>query len=228
MSPRSIILSALLALLPLASQAGMTPEEVKIFDDARLKAGKGNAEAQFNLGLCYAKGEGVPRDGAEAVKWYRKAAEQGHTAAQNNVAHAYYFGLGVPKDYVEAVRWNRKAAEQGDARAQLNLGLCYAKGEGVPKDDAEAVKWFRKAAEQGHTRAQYKLGVCYANGDGVLKDEVEAYAWFNLSADTIQAALEGQTLLEKELPATAIEAGKNRSKELQALIEKNKAAAGSK
>ena len=26
----------------------------------------------------YAKGEGVPKDAAEAVKWYRKAADQGH------------------------------------------------------------------------------------------------------------------------------------------------------
>ena len=126
------------------------------------------------------------------------------------------------------MKWNRKAAEQGYALAQINLGLCYAKGEGVPQDQVEAVKWFRKAAEQGHTRAQYKLGVCYTNGDGVLKDDVEAYAWFNLSADTNPAAIEGRALLEKGLPASAIEAGKKRSNELQALIEKNKAASGSK
>jgi len=29
------------------------------------------------LGWAYQKGEGVPQDDAEAVKWYRKAAEQG-------------------------------------------------------------------------------------------------------------------------------------------------------
>jgi TPR repeat protein len=33
---------------------------------------------QYNLGLKYQCGRGVPRDDAEAAKWYRKAAEQGH------------------------------------------------------------------------------------------------------------------------------------------------------
>jgi len=36
-----------------------------------------NAEEQFNLGLMYFQGEGVPQDYTEAAKWYRLAAEQG-------------------------------------------------------------------------------------------------------------------------------------------------------
>ncbi len=40
-------------------------------------AEQGNAIAQYNLGLMYGKGQGVPQDYAEAVQWYRKAAEQG-------------------------------------------------------------------------------------------------------------------------------------------------------
>jgi hypothetical protein len=31
--------------------------------------------------LCYDEGEGVKQDKAEAVKWYRKAAEQGNAIA---------------------------------------------------------------------------------------------------------------------------------------------------
>ena len=38
--------------------------------------------AQFNLGGCYVVGEGVERDKAEAVKWFRKAAEQGVEQAE--------------------------------------------------------------------------------------------------------------------------------------------------
>ena len=34
--------------------------------------------AQFNLGGCYVVGEGVERDKAEAVKWFRLAADQGY------------------------------------------------------------------------------------------------------------------------------------------------------
>jgi TPR repeat protein len=40
-------------------------------------AEQGDAFAQFSLGIMYDNGEGVPQDYAEAVKWYRLAAEQG-------------------------------------------------------------------------------------------------------------------------------------------------------
>jgi TPR repeat protein len=46
---------------------------------------QGDAEAQFDLGWRYAYGYGVKQDDAEAVKWYRKAAEQGHAEAANNL-----------------------------------------------------------------------------------------------------------------------------------------------
>ena len=97
----------------------------------RLAAAQGYATAQDNLGLCYAKGEGVKQDYAEAVKWFRLSAEQGNATAQNNLGNCYHNGNGVTQDYAEAVKWYRLSAEQGYARAQCNLGLCYYKGDGV-------------------------------------------------------------------------------------------------
>jgi len=41
--------------------------------------------AQFNLGMCYANGDGVAKDAEQAVSWYRRAAEAGHTDAQFNL-----------------------------------------------------------------------------------------------------------------------------------------------
>ena len=102
---------------------------------------------------------GVSKDYAEAVKWYRKAAEQGLARAQTWLGSCYYYGNGISQDYAEAVKWFRKAAEQGDASAQTWLGICYYNGEGVSQDYAEAVKWYRKAAEQGHYRAKFMLKV---------------------------------------------------------------------
>ncbi|MBQ4479124.1 MAG: sel1 repeat family protein [Victivallales bacterium] len=60
-------------------EAGNYAEAVKWF---RKAAGQGLAEAQYNLGVCYATGLGVEQDYAEAVKWFRKAAEQGNAGAQ--------------------------------------------------------------------------------------------------------------------------------------------------
>ena len=51
--------------------------------DYRADAEQGYADAQYDPGRCYAKGEGVTQDCFEAVKWYRKAAEQGEPDAQS-------------------------------------------------------------------------------------------------------------------------------------------------
>ena len=54
-------------------------------DRLRLSAEQGYAEAQFNLGLKYFNGQGVPQDYKEAVRWYRLSAEQGDEGAQNHL-----------------------------------------------------------------------------------------------------------------------------------------------
>jgi uncharacterized protein len=67
-------------------------------------AEQGTAYAQYNLGVMYAEGHGVPQNYAEAVKWYRLAADQGPAAAQNNLGLMYESGHGVPQNYAEAVK----------------------------------------------------------------------------------------------------------------------------
>lgn len=109
-------------------------------------AEKGDADAQYSLGVMYINGEGVPKDNVAAVTWYQKAAEQGHSTAQYDVGYAYIKGEGVPQDYVSARTWLRKAAEQGEARAMFNLGTMYRFGYGVPIDYVQAHKWYNLAA----------------------------------------------------------------------------------
>lgn len=81
-------------------------------------AEKGDANAQFVLGLKYDTGKGVPQDYVEAAKWYRKAAEQGYAKAQFNLGAMYDEGRGVHQDYAEAAKWYRMAKDQGVASAQ--------------------------------------------------------------------------------------------------------------
>jgi len=147
-----------------------------------------NALAQFNLGAMYDKGEDVPENNAEAVKWYRKAADQGNAVAQSNLGDMYVKGEGVPGNHAEAVKWFRKAADQGNAAAQNSLGVMYVKGEGVPENHAEAVKWYRKAADQGNAAAQSNLGHKYVKGEGVPENHAEAVKWFRKAADQGNAA----------------------------------------
>ncbi len=111
-------------------------------------AKQGVADAQYNLGVMYRKGHGVPQDYAEALKWFRKAAEQENADAQVVLGVMYDIGRGVAQDYAEAVKWYRKAAAQGMAKAQGNLGLMYVDGLGVPQDDVPAHMLFVLAASK--------------------------------------------------------------------------------
>jgi TPR repeat protein/actin-like ATPase involved in cell morphogenesis len=146
-------------------------------------ADTGNAEAQCLVGRCCLSGYGVAQDHAEALKWFRKAAEQGDAVAQNGLGVCYHTGsAGVPRNGLAAAEWYRKAAEQGHAKAQYNLGLCYRDGFGVAKDGVEEVRWLWKAAEQGDAPAQSRLGTCYLGGTGVGVDAQQAVAWYRKAA----------------------------------------------
>ena len=81
-------------------------------------AERGYAAAQYNLGLMYANGDGVPENAAEAVRWYRAAAEQGDAHAQFLLGEMYANGEGVPEDYVFAYAWMNLAGAQGEDGAQ--------------------------------------------------------------------------------------------------------------
>ena len=54
-------------------------------------AEQGDALAQYNLGLMYDKGQGVPQDYKTAVKWYTLAAEQGDPDSQRNLRYRIFF-----------------------------------------------------------------------------------------------------------------------------------------
>ena len=161
----------------------------------------------------------MTRDLAEAVQWWRKAADQGNGDAQKHLQFRNNSSWGVAEDYVEEVKWARKAAEQGFAYAQSILGDCYYKGSGVAKDRVEAVRWWRKAAEQGFAGAQSGLGFCYATGEGAAKDEVEAYAFWNLAMITDKDEASNFAILAKRMSPDAISRGEKRTKELQKEIE---------
>jgi TPR repeat protein len=89
--------------------------------------------------------EGITRDYAEAVKWYRKAAESGNSDGEVNLGRMYGFGLGVQNDFGEALKWFRKAAEAGNSEGQTFLSFMYQNGIGVETNASEFLNWIHKA-----------------------------------------------------------------------------------
>jgi TPR repeat protein len=97
-----------------------------VFEELLPLAHAGDPTAQTIIGFLYVGGEGVAQDYAEAVMWFRRAAEQGNADAQYNLGVSYANGHGVLEDDIEAVEWYRRAAEQGSAHGQFGLGFMYA------------------------------------------------------------------------------------------------------
>jgi len=146
-------------------------------------AQRGDAKAQFELGVRYAEGRGgLTRDSKLAAQWFSKAADQGMTLAQYRLGSLYEKGLGVERSYERARSLYEKAANAGNARAMHNLGVLFVEnGDGWP-DYASAADWFRKAAEFGVRDSQFNLAVLYARGIGVEQNLAQAYMWFSVAA----------------------------------------------
>lgn len=120
-------------------------------------ARQGISNAQYNLGVLYQQGLGVPRDMKEAIKWYRSAADLGHPEARYNLGIAYIEGVGVPYDPARAASYFEMAAAGGVTEAAYNLGLIHENGLlGKPGPD-EALLWYKKAADKGNADAKAAL-----------------------------------------------------------------------
>ncbi len=103
-----------------------------------------NADAQFKLGQCCERGDGIRKNPEHAFYWYEKAAHQGHRQAQFRVGECYTYCLplfGVEQDYRMAVRWYERAAKQGHKMAQTRLAESYRFGQGVSQNKERAEYW---------------------------------------------------------------------------------------
>jgi hypothetical protein len=166
------------------------------------KAGAGDPDSQYRIGIEYTNGEGVTQDYSRGVDWFRKAASQGHVDAQYMVGMALLTGRGVGEDIPEAIIWLRKAATAGHGRAQFQLGDAYVNGRGVEKAVSWGARWIGKAADAGHEQAQFILGALFAKGIGLPENHATALKWIILAEKSghKQAARAKQNL-QREMPA---------------------------
>ncbi|MEV4516516.1 tetratricopeptide repeat protein [Dactylosporangium sp. NPDC049525] len=113
-------------------------------------AGRGNADAAFELYVLYSTGEGVARDDDTGRTWLVRAADLGQPRALYNVGAGHATGTGFPADLTLAADYYRRSADAGNARAAAMLGYMHLVGEGVPPDDGTAARWFDTAEDLGH------------------------------------------------------------------------------
>ncbi len=109
-------------------------------------ADQGDPAVQFNLGLLYLDGQGVPQDLDQAVKWFNRSAEQGYDKAQLNLGALYATGKGVKRDYVQAYKWLNICSSQGNAKCVAQRDLVAKKLSGSKLASAQhlASEWSPK------------------------------------------------------------------------------------
>jgi TPR repeat protein len=112
-------------------QEGAEAYQASKFDVAASKfkslAERGDASAQFNLGVLYHQGQGVAQDDKQAVEWWTKAAEQGHTDAMDNLGLRYAKGEGVTQDWAQAYKWFSIAGMRKNVSGASNAKVAASK-----------------------------------------------------------------------------------------------------
>lgn len=136
------------------------------------EAAKGEADAQYHLGVLYITGDQVEKDIEEGLHWMKLAAEQGHELAiiytklweddfdQNS------FGSTI------AVAWLKKSAREWNQQAVFTLGTLYETGRGVEKNFKQATQWYKFAAVNGHANAKRRLALIRKGGALLEKEGV--------------------------------------------------------
>ncbi len=182
------VLAALFAFTVIPASA-QVPRRGPADADLETYAAKGDADAQFELGLRYLTGEGLKKDEKLGKEWMEKAAAQKHLRAQFVMGSLYEDGVGVKKDESKAVEWYRKAAENGFAPAQFATAMAYDLGRGIKQDAVKATEWLEKAAEQNHPQAQTALASKYERGVGATRNPSKAALFYLRAAqqDFVQA-----------------------------------------
>ena len=142
-------------------------------------ASKGDAEAQYHVGMMHNNGIGTPQDPRQAFEWFQKSAAASDPLGAYKLG-CYYDGQGagiVASDANEALKHKLVAARAGYALAQHDVANHYDR-QGNPE---EALKWWKLAADQGYPGALFSLSRAYSAGKGVPRDLSLSYAYFKLS-----------------------------------------------
>ncbi|MEN9573840.1 MAG: hypothetical protein RL514_1695 [Verrucomicrobiota bacterium] len=177
------------------------------FTQLQAAAAKGDAAAQFQLGLtlllredsahlkaALERGWGMsngkitsggnlpaPHE-TEAAKWLKASAEQGNTGAQFQLALHFLDPLSRSTNTVEGLRWLQAAAKGRVVAAQFQLARFHQEGGPVRKDAMEAVRWLRSAAERGHASAQTNLATLLMDPKLMGADYGEGVRWLRMAA----------------------------------------------
>lgn len=154
---------------------------------ASLSANKAEPIGQYNLGLIYEYGKGIPEDAQKAFEYYQQAANAGYAPAMTQLAGLYLKGSMGSSSPDKALEWYKKAAELGDVQALYQMGVFAEKGLVSKVDYKEALEYYQKADEAGNELASMAMASMHAQGLGTPKDYAKAEGIYKKLVDNHNA-----------------------------------------
>lgn len=189
-------------------------------------AEQNDAEAQYQVALCYLAGKGTAKSIMNGREWLEKATEKGCAKAKTALINCYQEGVAVASGHKMRALENLYRTEAAKGTAQLEFELAeflrnekaseFIKESRVAAKEAvkqaklleaekvfqEALIWYQKAAERGLVAAQLSLGFCFDNAIGTTKSSKKAFIWYMKAAKAGNAAAQFAvgTFLERGRP----------------------------
>ncbi len=145
-------------------------------------AAKDSGRGHRLLGVLYILGNGVEKDRAKGIDYYKtakdlllKARAAGDITASFDLGRMHHKGEGVDKNVKLARDYYAEAAEKGYVRGQYRLAHLLLDGEDdVQANPRDAHRWVIKASEADFPDAFSLLGWMYEKGIVVPEDSVKA------------------------------------------------------
>ncbi|ODS56470.1 MAG: hypothetical protein ABS36_08800 [Acidobacteria bacterium SCN 69-37] len=168
-------------------------------------APKAVPRAAVGLGECYLNGSGgLPQNNAEALKWFKAAAERNDPQGMYGLAIMYARGSNTLATSLEAAHWATLSAGMGHKAAQALLSQAHEQCSNVPDErvrfrDYNVFNACVLDAVNGTADAQYVVGLGLYSGNPhsqVPKDQVGSLSWFRKAAEQGHAA--AQAFLAKQ------------------------------
>ncbi|MBQ7158139.1 MAG: sel1 repeat family protein [Treponema sp.] len=173
------------------------------FDSLLASAESGNADACYDLSLCYQNGYfDVEKDTEKFIYWAQKAANAGNSDAMADLGIHY---LTIENDWKTAKKYLDMSIKQQNPRGFYMYGYCYSNAVGVKKDIKKGIDNYQRASSLGYTMADYQLGEIYYIGTDVPQDEAKAFTYFLKAAESGDAEAQAQVgyMYEKGVGVTA-------------------------
>ena len=139
---RFLVLLMMCLSLPLMGDEA----DMKKFEEAKVKAEKGDADAQYQVGVMYRDGKTVNADLKQAFRHFKKSANQGHVMAQYELGILHLHGKGAKRDAIAAFTWLNIAGANGSRMAAEALGKFPERltNDQISKADALAREMIKK------------------------------------------------------------------------------------